>query len=255
MTWARSQSTEGPWRDRVKIGDHTLYLGDCLDVLATIEEVAAVVTDPPYCSGTRTSASMPARGAMSRGVRWKKAPLPNDQMTVTGFTWLMRQIALEAARILPDGGSLLSFIDWRQYPTLYGIVESANLRVQTLVVWDKIDMGLGNGFRNQHELLIHAAKGTPTIYDKGVGNVLRRKRLPKSDLHPTQKPVDLIIPLLKVVTAPGQVVIDPFMGAGSTGVACVATGRKFIGIEAEPSYFETACERLAEVAAQGRFKL
>lgn len=236
--------------DRVEIGDATLYPGDCLDVLPEIETAAAVIMDPPYCSGARTSAAMTGRSGMSRGAKWKTKPLPNDQMTVTGFTWLMRQVALESARILVDGGSLLSFIDWRQYPTLYAVVESANLRVQTMIVWDKIDMALGNGFRNQHELIIHAAKGTPNVHDRSVSNVVRRKRLAKSDIHPTQKPVDLISQLLRVVSEPGDLVVDPFMGSGTTGVACAALDRRFIGIESNPEYFRTACQRIKEVQRQ-----
>jgi site-specific DNA-methyltransferase (adenine-specific) len=71
-------------------------------------------------------------------------------------------------------------------------------------------------------------------------------------LHSTQKPVGLMKELVQDFTQPGDVVLDPFMGSGSTGVACLALGRTFIGIELDPGYFALACQRLAQTAAQGR---
>lgn len=234
------------------IGDCTLYLGDCLDVMEVIDGADAVLTDPPYCSGARTASDVVARGGMSRGRRWKAQPIANDRMTVTGFTWLIRQVCRSAYGLLPEGGSFISFIDWRQYPTLYAVVESANYRVQGVVVWDKEDMALGNGFRNQHEFAIHAAKGVPTIFDKGTPNVLRVKRVSSSELHPTEKPIEIVRRLIPVVTRPAAVVLDPFMGSGTTGVACVNLGRKFTGIELEPKYFDIACKRIEEAYKQPR---
>lgn len=233
------------------IGRATLYLGDCLDVLECIERADAVITDPPYCSGARTSAAISGRGGMSRGQRWAASPIANDRMTVTGFTWLIRHVAQASYRLLPDGGSFLSFIDWRQYPTLYAVIESVNFRAQQLVVWDKGDMALGNGFRNQHELIVHAAKGVPTIYNRGTANVLRCKRISSSDDHPTEKPVGIVAPLIEVVTERGQVVLDPFMGSGTTGVAAVQAGRDFIGIEVDPVFFDIACKRIDDAQRQG----
>jgi site-specific DNA-methyltransferase (adenine-specific) len=77
-----------------------------------------------------------------------------------------------------------------------------------------------------------------------VGNVLRCKPV-RNGSHFTEKPVGLMADLLSVTTAPGHVVLDSFMGSGTTGVACVQLGRGFIGIEIEPRYFDIACERIA----------
>lgn len=239
-----------PWKRREVIGDCVLYLGDCLEVMPTIGKVDAVITDPPYCSGARNSADIAGRGGMSRGQRWASKPITNDRMTVTGFTWLIRHVARQSYALLPDGGSFLSFIDWRQYPTLYGIVESVNFRVQTVAVWDKEHMALGNGFRNQHEFLLHAAKGVPTIAHKGTPNILRHTRISASELHPTEKPVGLLELIIPVPTERGAIILDPFMGSGTTLVACAKTGRRFIGIELDPDYFEIACKRVREAYAQ-----
>lgn len=241
------------YRRKEVIGDCTLYLGDCLGVLEDIEECHAIIMDPPYSSGARTTAQLRGRGGMSRKEEWKDNPLPNDRLSVTGFTWLMRQVGLEAERILVAGGSLLSFIDWRQYPTLYGCIESCNLQIINMVVWDKEVFGMGNGFRNQHELILHASKGTPRIFDRSVPNVIGSKRIATSDLHPTEKPIALIEDLVRVCVDVNEVVLDPFMGSGTAGVACLKNGRKFIGIEMDESYFDVACERMRKCYAQPDF--
>lgn len=224
----------------------TIYHGDVLDILDALElAVDAVVTDPPYASGARTEASKSASGAMMRGVRWAAKPIENDQMTTVGFVWLLRAIAHRCRGYLPDGGSFLSFIDWRQWPHLVGALETCNYRVQGMVVWDKGSYGLGNGFRAQHELICHASKGVPTIHDRAVGNVLRSPRQDTVD-HPSPKPVGLMGQLIDVVTPAGGIVLDPFMGSGTTLLAAKNSGRKAIGIEVDERYCEIAARRLAQ---------
>jgi len=224
----------------------TLYHGDCLRVLGGLSaSLAAVVADPPYASGARTEAAKPASGAMLRGGRFASRPIDLDQMTTPGFVWLMREVALACRPLVVEGGAFLSFIDWRQWPNLVGALESANYRVNQMVVWDKESFGMGWTFRNQHELILAASKGKPTMVDRGVGSVLRVKREPPVE-HPSPKPPGLIAQLLKAVTNPGDVVLDPFMGAGSTLRAAKDIGRKAIGIEIEERYCEIAARRLSQ---------
>jgi len=223
----------------------TLYHGDALDVVPALEEaVATCLMDPPYASGARTEAAKPSSGAMVRGARWASKPIENDQMTTAGFVWLMRHVAQDVRQKLVDGGAFLSFIDWRQWPNLVGALESVNLRVNGMVVWDKESYGLGNGFRAQHELICFASKGTPTIAAMDTGNVLRHRRDDNSD-HPSPKPVGLLEALLRVTGGEG-VVLDPFMGAGSTVIAARNLGRRAIGIEIEERYCEIAAKRLSQ---------
>ena len=224
----------------------TIYHGDVLDVLADFETpVDAVVTDPPYASGTRLEAHKSSSGAMLRAGRFADRPIELDQMTTTGFVWLMRSVAMGCRSLLPDGGSFLSFIDWRQWPNLVAALETCNYRVQGMVVWDKGHFGLGNGFRSQHELVCHASKGTPTIHDKGTGNVLHFARQKPID-HPSPKPEGLMQRLIQVVAPAGGLVLDPFMGSGTTLKAAKNVGRKAIGIEAEERFCEIAAKRLAQ---------
>ncbi len=140
---------------------------------------------------------------------------------------------------------MLCFIDWRQYPNLYAALETCNLRIQGLVVWDKIDMALGNGFRNQHELIIHAAKGVPFISNRGVPNVLRIKRITSSDIHPTEKPIELMKALLDVVTSEDMVVLDPLCGSGSVLVAAEEIGRHGVGFEISDKYVRLSNGRIS----------
>lgn len=224
----------------------TIYHGDTLTILTDLEaECHAVITDPPYASGTRKEATRNSSGAMLRGERWAEKPIENDQMTTTGFVWFMRQICMAAMPLMLDGASFLSFIDWRQWPSLVGAVESTNLRVNKMIVWDKMSYGLGNGFRAQHELILHASKGTPCIADKGTGDVLRFRRDANSD-HPSPKPVGLMRQLIQVVTEPGDLIIDPCMGAGATLIAARQLGRRAIGIEIEAGHVDTAIRRLSQ---------
>jgi DNA modification methylase len=235
--------TASPYYDD---GTCVIYHGDTLDVLASIEtSVDAVVTDPPYASGTRLEASKSSSGAMLRAGRFADRPIELDQMTTTGFVWLMRAVGQAVRPMLPDGGSLLSFIDWRQWPNLVGALETCNYRVQGMIVWDKGHFGLGNGFRAQHELICHASKGVPTIYDKGTGNVLHSPREEPRD-HPSPKPLPLMQRLIGVVSPEGGTVLDPFMGSGTTLRAAKDLGRKSIGIELEERYCEVAAKRLAQ---------
>lgn len=227
----------------------TLYHGDCLLTLDALRQAgttfAAVVTDPPYASGARTEATKSSSGAMVRGARWAAKPIENDQMTTTGFVWLIREVCYAVRPMLDEGGSLLAFIDWRQWPNLVGAIETTNMRVNGMVVWDKQSYGLGNGFRAQHELVCHASKGTPRITSRSMGNVIAAKRVPNDD-HPSPKPVSLMESLLKVVAAPGDTVCDPFAGGGATLVAAKSLGVRAIGVEYEERYCEVIAKRLAQ---------
>jgi site-specific DNA-methyltransferase (adenine-specific) len=224
-----------------------IYHGDALRVLEWLSDVTlnAVVMDPPYASGARTEAAKSSSGAMLRGLRWASRPIENDQMTTVGFIWLMREICSSVRPMLVEGGAVLSFIDWRQWPHLMGAVESTNLRVNQMIVWDKMSYGLGNGFRAQHELVMHASKGTPLIESRAVGNVLAFRRDLNED-HPSPKPIGLMQKLLEVVTGPGDTILDPFMGSGSSLRAARNLGRNAIGIEIEERYCEIAARRLEQ---------
>lgn len=228
-------------------GQITLYCGDALEVLNALPtlEMTAVVTDPPYSSGNLPEAMKVRNNPRLRGWRWAEKIMETDQLSTLGFVWLARALCLEVRERLPDGGSLLLFIDWRNWGNLVGAVESSGLRVNNMVVWDKCHFGMGNGFRNQHELILYASKGTPRVVSHAVPNVIQAPRAENDD-HQSPKPVPLMQKLIEVVSAPGDLILDPFAGGGATLRAAKNLGRRAIGIEIEERYCEIAAKRLQQ---------
>jgi DNA modification methylase len=222
----------------------TIYHGDTLNVLADlpVEPIAALVTDPPYSSGNLPESMKQKASPRLRGWTWEDKVMETDQLSTLGFIWLMRAICVEARQRMSDGGSALVFIDWRNWGNLVGAVESSGFRVNNMVVWDKRSIGMGNGFRNQHELVLYASKGTPRVVSHSVPNVLAYRRAENED-HQSPKPVDLMGRLIEVVADAGDLILDPFMGSGSTLVAAKGQAVRSIGIEIEERYCEIAANR------------
>ena len=226
-------------------GTVALYCGDCLEILPELPPVDAVITDPPYCSGGATEAGRGRathQGLRSDGIKagrfkWFKS----DNMTTAGLCELLRSMCVRAPVV--EGGSILSFCDWRMVPLLSPVMESAGYRLRNLIVWDKGSFGCGSGFRPRHEMIIHLTERSPDFHSMSVGNVIQSKRVRNGD-HPTEKPVDLIETLIKVVVPSRGVVLDPFLGSGTTGVAAINLGMSFIGIERDRGYFETSIKRI-----------
>lgn len=236
----------------VIIGDATLYNADCLEVIAGLSRVDLVITDPPYSSGARTDSERQVRGAMLRSMEdadW----FSHDAMTTWGFSWFLRS-ALSALRPnLKQGAHVYVFIDWRQTPNVYGMLEATGYRVNQCLVWDKLHFGMGAYWRNQHENIVFASNGVPAeMLDRGMPSVLGCSAVsPSTRQHPTEKPAALLQQIIRA--APGDDVFDPFMGSGSTGVAALRSGRRFIGCEINPHHFATACKRIEEAQRQGDF--
>ena len=239
------------------IGDARLILGDALARLQTMPSVKAqgLITDPPYCSGGFTEAAK--RSAKGQGLRsetrQEKDWFGGDNMTSAGLQWLLRSVAVAFKGHAESPQSTASFFaDWRMVPMLATAIEAAGLRYQAMPVWDKQAPGLGTGFRAQHECILHFSIETPAYYSVRMGNVLRAPRMPAERDHPTEKPVALMAALIEVQSEIGGAILDPFMGSGSTGVAAVRMGRRFVGIEHDPIHFETACRRVAAAYSEPR---
>jgi len=232
--------------------------GDCLQTMRAMADgcIDAVVTDPPYCSGSVSEASRSA--AKGQGLRSENITrfgwFVGDNMGTAGLVWLLRSVAFESVRLLKNSGSMLVFCDWRMVPNLAPAIESAGFRYQNMIIWNKGSMGLGAGFRAQHEIVLHFTAGSPEYYDKGTGNVITSKRVTSDDRqHQTEKPVDLLETLIKVVCPPGGVVLDPFGGSGTTAVAAESVGRTAICIERESGHCTTAENRIATEVQTGFF--
>jgi len=236
----------------MQIGPATLLLGDCVEAMRRLPDasVDVVLTDPPFSSGaTREAGKTGFNKTMTRSTkaegrdRW----FGSDSLSTAGFLHLLRLCALEWQRVLVAGGHCLVFIDWRMAAHLGDAIESADLRRAGLLVWDKQVIGLGRGFRNQHELILHFTKGVgrkPLRRD--VGNVIACRPVRKGS-HPTEKPVALLETLLSVVCPEGGTVLDPFFGSAATGAAAVGTGRRFIGIERDEGFHALGVQRIGRL--------
>ena len=196
----------------VVIGDATLYLGDCMEILPTLPKVDAVVTDPPYGIGINKS----NRLSVSRGHgsdEWDETP--------ADLSWL-----------LPMG---VPSIVW-------GGNYFALPPTRAVLAWDKDNAG-----RDFADFEM-AWTNLDTVARRIV---MRPMNMDGGKVHPTQKPERVMRWCLSFLPD-AQTILDPFMGSGTTGVAAVQMGRKFIGIEREPKYFEIACERIRQAQAQGQ---
>jgi site-specific DNA-methyltransferase (adenine-specific) len=213
----------------VQIGDATLYHGDCLEILPTLPKVDAVVTDPPYGVAHEAKA-MPGQEAT-----WQGTQIANDGDVG------VRDAALDGFE------NVIAFGAWRRSPLN---------RAHTAFVWDKGPAAGGMNFhakwRNCWELgFVRGTAWNDGPMDLGVitGHWIPTWQTLGKE-HPHQKPVSLLEVIVRKTR--GSTILDPFMGSGTTGVACANLGRKFIGIEIERKYFDIACERIAAAYAQGR---
>ena len=201
------------------IGNATLYLGDCRDSLPTLPKVDAVITDPPY--GIADKWGRQQKGKNGASVLWDGN---NDWDKATCPDLVDAAMAL-ALRSIIWGGNYYALPPSRGY-----------------LVWDKMQE-----FSNaDSELAWCSWDQTPRTF-----RYARAQLASEGKEHPTQKPLPLMEWCLSFVPN-AKTVLDPFMGSGTTGVACANLGRSFIGIEREPKYFDIACKRIEQAYAQPR---
>lgn len=205
--------------------DVTLYLGDCLDILPTLEtgSVDAVITDPPYGIGINKS----NRLSVSRGFggqTWDDEPL-YQHIEYLFYTYGDLPMAIWGgnyyAHLLPPSRGWLIW-DKRTGANSFADCELAWTNIDSVVKMYTVPLVGAN------------AKDTQERY------------------HPTQKPITLMKWILEKYTSCGSTILDPFMGSGTTGVAAVQLGRKFIGIEIDETYYEIAKKRIQQAMLQMR---
>lgn len=199
-----------------RIGDATLYLGDCREILPTLSGIDAVVCDPPYGISYK---SPTGRGKTIRGdyavIHGDTEPF--DPTPFLGFPQVVLFGANHYASRLPDSAKWL--------------------------VWDKRDGGTPNN-NSDCELAWVKEGGSARLIRHLWNGMLKASERDELRVHPTQKPVAVMEWVLRQTTDDGNTVLDAYMGSGTTGVACLKTTRKFIGIEIDPGYFDIACRRI-----------
>jgi len=192
------------------------------------ESIDLIISDPPYSSGARQTSQLRQRKGMLRSEKFHEQWFGTDNLSTAAFMFFMRGITLQSFQKMKPGGHMYLFIDWRNYPLLVNVLETAGWRINNLLVWDKEIFGMGTNFRNQHELVIFCSKGHPKECNRhDLANVLRSKRV-KQENHPTEKPEYLISHFVDMSSSEGDIVLDPYAGSGTTAFACRELGRKFI---------------------------
>jgi len=227
------------------IGEATLYLGDCREILPTLGKVDAVITDPPY------------EDELHQAIGRIRRNDGREMIKTLGFDGINSTRAEIAAAIkeVSSGWALIFCLaegvrQWRDD------LQSASAKYDTCLAWVKPDSAPrfnGQGAARGFECIVTAwcgsgyrswnGGGKRGIFTYGCNST-------REGVHPTEKPVPLMAELVTLYTDGGEIILDLFMGSGTTGVACAKLGRKFIGIEIEEKYFDIACRRIEEAYKQ-----
>ena len=225
-----------PWKERREIGDAVLYLGDCLEILPTLAKADHVICDPPYDAKTHAGARY---GFVETSSEIPFPPI--DPAAVAPIllsaceAWCIAFCALEMygdyKRAAGDQWVRAGF--WRR---TNGVPQFTGDRP---------------GQPGEGIAIMHAG-GRRKAWNGSGRHGFWQFPIVSGGEHPTTKPEPLMAALLADFTARGETIADPFMGSGTTGVACMNLGRKFIGIEIEPRYYEIACRRIEDAQRQSR---
>jgi site-specific DNA-methyltransferase (adenine-specific) len=234
--------------------DVRLILGDCREVMPTLESVDHIISDPPYEASLHASKnSLRGRVRVDCGPDLKGldfAPIDNIRQDIVDLSapilmgWFIVFCTVEGV------------FKWAE------CINPSPMKYKRACIWVKPDSTPqlnGQGPAQGAECFVAAwggrgharwnAGGKRGVYTHCVNGPLRDGK------HPTEKPTSLMCEILADFTLPSQTILDPFMGSGTTGVACVQLGRKFIGIELEPKYFDIACRRISDELRRPRLPL
>ena len=244
--------------DLWQMGPHRLLCGDALTGGCYVQLVGGammrmVFADPPY--------NVPIDGHVcGRGrIKHRDFAMASGEMSEAEFTAFLTAVLGNLAATCTNGGLIYVAMDWRHLFELLSAGQAANLTQLNLCVWAKDNGGLGSFYRSQHELVAvfkvgdgphintiqlgrHGRYRTNVWHYPGV-NSLRRGRMCDLAMHPTVKPVALVADAIKDCTRRGDLVLDAFLGSGTTLIAAEKTGRVAYGMELDPGYVDVAVRR------------
>lgn len=238
----------------------TLYRGDALAVLRELPDasVDAVLTDPPYSSGGQYRGDRAGRDVHAKYVQTESAlghalnGFTGDNRDQRGFGYWCALWLGELLRVVKPGGVCGLFTDWRQLPITADVLQAGGWVWRGIVPWHKPNSrNLLGTYSNKCEYVVWGTSGPRPGDALGEGVVLpgffqAASMIPDKE-HITQKPVSVMRELVKIANR-GAVILDPFMGSGTTGVAAVIEHRRFIGIELDPTHCATAERRIRTAA-------
>lgn len=209
---------------------YRIVQGDCTQVLRTFADGSAnfVLTDPPYMVNYRDRSGR------------RVANDDNDNWLAPAFR--------EIFRVLEDHAFCVSFYGWSQTDKFFSAWRAAGFRVVGHITFPKRYTSTVRMLRYQHESAYLLAKGSPAEPLNVIGDVIDWGAYTGNKLHPTQKPISILLPLIQSFSRPGGTVLDPFCGSGSTLAAAMLCGRHGVGIELEPKNLAIAENRLVRLS-------
>jgi len=232
----------------------TIYHGDCREILIALpdESIDCIWTDPPYGHKNADGDFLSKRSEiMGDGIGTTQSPIANDDQE--SMRAVVDYMLTQAARLLRrdsccccccGGGGPSPTFAW-----LAQRMDEGGLSFFHSVIWDKKNPGIGWRFRRQHEMIMVAHRSSGSLrWNDEIGalrNVLSEPA-PTDRVHPNEKPLALVARFLAHMTMPGDTILDPFMGSGTTLVAAKNLNRKAIGIELSEKYCEIAAKRLSQ---------
>ena len=232
----------------------TIFHGDCLDGMLTLEneKVDLIITDPPYNLGK----FMQRRNAGVFRMRENHFVASGwDDLEHAEWDNKMRSFLKESFRVLKNNGTIIVFMSLMKIESLISAAQSAGFYYKTVGIWHKtnpIPRNMNLTFVNSTEAWVYFVKKGPSGTFNNSGKVkhdhfetsLTTATEKKFGRHPTQKPIKLIKHFIEILSNPGEFILDPFMGSGTTGVASIELDRKFYGIELDSNYYEISKSRL-----------
>lgn len=224
------------------------FCGDCFDLIKQVQDgsVDLIVTDPPY----DVDYGNKNKELNNNGDR--DSLVSRDEVFIDKFD-RYSELSKELFRVLKPDAHLYIFCADKQIVKWIPALEEAGFKFRNYLLWVKnkqgLDMTRGLRYAYKSEVILFFCKGVKKLNTLGLNNLFKVNVL--SDLkHPTQKPVKLVKALIKNSSVEGDLVLDCFMGSGSTGVACSEINRRFIGFELAESYFNIALDRIKNCKKQ-----
>eukprot|EP00873_Tetraselmis_striata_P020733 jgi/Tetstr1/440997/TSEL_029265.t1 len=228
------------WTRKEVIGGTTMYLGDAMAILPEIEPAHLCVSDVPY---SLTTGGVSKSSKTMSGIFASHNYANDGQLIMATVPFPAMMSAIHGA-LVDDADCYVMANDKNVHPLTTAAL-GAGFQFHNLLVWDKITPTANRWYMKNLEFTLYLWKGRARTINNPSAKQIIRGGLDKVSGHPTEKPVPLMAEYVRNSSAPGEIVLDPFMGSGTTGVAAAQLGRRFIGIELDEGYFDIACQRIS----------
>lgn len=224
----------------------SIFHGDCMELLRSLpsESVDLVVSDPPYLVTARGSAGN-SGGMMQKDINKKGKVFEHNSIEIE--TYLP-----ELYRVLKDGSHCYIMCNHINLVHFLKVIDESDFHFIKCLIWRKMNLIMGTFYMNAFEYIIFLRKGKAVpINDCGRGDIItipnvKTKKANGENIHDSQKPVSLMQILIEESSQKGDIVLDPFMGSGTTALACIRSGRHFVGAEIDDEYYDLINKRIKE---------